>query len=54
MTMNPKARDEKKLEQMLLEGVRSGRGIRVGSQEWDDFNNRLKAEAEQRAHQHKK
>jgi antitoxin ParD1/3/4 len=32
-----KQRDEKKLEQMLLEGVRSGRGMEIGSREWDAF-----------------
>jgi antitoxin ParD1/3/4 len=30
-------REEDKLERMLLEGVRSGRGIEVGSKEWDNF-----------------
>ena len=30
-------REEEKLERMLLEGVRSGRGIEVGSTEWEDF-----------------
>jgi antitoxin ParD1/3/4 len=32
-----KQRDEKKLEQMLLEGVRSGRGMEIGSKEWKEF-----------------
>jgi antitoxin ParD1/3/4 len=32
-----KQRDEKKLEQMLLEGVRSGRGMEIGSKEWKKF-----------------
>ena len=36
-------RDEKKLEQMLLEGVRSGRGIEVGSKEWKEFRKELSA-----------
>jgi antitoxin ParD1/3/4 len=30
-------REEDKLERMLLEGVRSGRGVEVGSKEWEDF-----------------
>ena len=30
-------RDEQKLEQMLLEGVRSGRGMEIGSKEWKKF-----------------
>ena len=29
--------EEQKLEQMLLEGVRSGRGMEVGSTEWKKF-----------------
>ena len=32
-----KRRDEKKLEQMLLEGVRSGPGMEIGSKEWEKF-----------------
>jgi hypothetical protein len=30
-------RDEQKLKQMLLEGVRSGRGMEIGSKEWKKF-----------------
>jgi antitoxin ParD1/3/4 len=30
-------REEDKLERMLLEGVRSGRGIEIGSKEWETF-----------------
>jgi antitoxin ParD1/3/4 len=30
-------RDEQKLEQMLLEGIRSGRGMEIGSKEWKEF-----------------
>jgi antitoxin ParD1/3/4 len=30
-------REEDKLERMLLEGVRSGRGIEIGSKEWENF-----------------
>ncbi len=40
-----KQRDEKKLEQMLLEGVRSGRGMEIGSKEWKEFRKRLVARA---------
>jgi len=32
---------EDKLEQMLLEGVRSGRGIEVGSTEWKELRKEL-------------
>ena len=38
-----KQRDEKKLEQMLLEGVRSGRGMEIGSKEWKKFRKELTA-----------
>ena len=34
-------REEQKLEQMLLEGVRSERGMEVGSKEWWEFRKRL-------------
>jgi antitoxin ParD1/3/4 len=30
-------REEDKLERMLLEGVRSGRGIEIGSKEWENL-----------------
>jgi antitoxin ParD1/3/4 len=36
-------REEEKLERMLLEGVRSGRGIEVGSKEWKEFRKKLSA-----------
>ena len=36
-------REEEKLERMLLEGVRSGRGIEVGSKEWKEFRQELSA-----------
>jgi antitoxin ParD1/3/4 len=36
-------REEEKLERMLLEGVRSGRGIEVGSKEWKEFREKLSA-----------
>jgi len=44
-----KRRDEKKLEQMLLEGLRAKRGMQVGSKEWDAFEQRLMQEAKERA-----
>jgi antitoxin ParD1/3/4 len=34
-------RDEQKLEQMLLEGLQSGRGMEIGSKEWKDFGKNL-------------
>ena len=36
-------REEEKLEQMLLVGVRSGRGIEVGSKKWTEFRQQLSA-----------
>ena len=38
-------REEEKLERMLLEGVRSGRGIEVGSKEWKEYRKELVARA---------
>jgi antitoxin ParD1/3/4 len=38
-------REEEKLERMLLDGVRSGRGIEVGSKEWKEFRKELSARA---------
>ncbi len=32
-----KRREEKKLEQMLLEGINSGPGVEYGTKEWDTF-----------------
>ena len=46
-------RDEQKLEQMLLDGIHSGRGMTVGSKEWHGFFDRLKTEAKERAKQKK-
>jgi antitoxin ParD1/3/4 len=40
-------RDEQKLEQMLLEGIRSERGMEVGSREWKGFRERLVAQAKE-------
>ena len=34
-------REEQKLEQMLLEGIRSERGMEIGSKEWKEFRKRL-------------
>lgn len=36
-----KSRDEKKLEQMLLEGIASGQGVTSGTPEWNDFWSKL-------------
>jgi antitoxin ParD1/3/4 len=36
-------REEEKLERMLLEGVRSGRGIEIGSTEWKELRKELAA-----------
>ena len=33
--------EEQKLEQMLLEGIQSGRGIEIGSKEWKEFRKSL-------------
>jgi antitoxin ParD1/3/4 len=38
-------RAEQKLEQMLLKGVRSGRGIEIGSKAWKEFRKGLTARA---------
>jgi antitoxin ParD1/3/4 len=45
-------REEQKLEQMLLDGVRSGRGMEIGSDEWREFTERLAQQA-RKAHPHK-
>jgi antitoxin ParD1/3/4 len=34
-------REEQKLEEMLLAGVRSERGMEVGSKQWKEFRKRL-------------
>ena len=34
--------EEQKLEQMLLEGIRSERGMQVGSKEWKEFRENLR------------
>jgi hypothetical protein len=36
--------EEQKLEQMLLESVRSERGMAIGSKEWTEFRERLRAQ----------
>jgi antitoxin ParD1/3/4 len=38
-------RAEQKLEHMLLNGVRSGRGIEIGSKAWKEFRKELTARA---------
>ena len=42
-------REEKKLEQMLLEGIRSERGMEVGSKEWEEFRKRLVEQAKEKS-----
>lgn len=41
--------EEQKLEQMLLEGVRSGRGMEIGSKEWDAFWDDLKTRIKEKS-----
>lgn len=36
--------EEQRLEEMLLAGVRSERGMEVGSKEWNDFWERLRSQ----------
>lgn len=40
--------EEQKLEQMLLEGVRSERGMEIGSKEWTEFGERLRAQIKEK------
>jgi hypothetical protein len=40
--------EEQKLEQMLLEGVRSEREMEIGSKEWKQFRERLKAQVKEK------
>jgi antitoxin ParD1/3/4 len=47
-----KKRDKKHLEQMLLEGARSGRGVEIGSKEWDTFWERIHARLQERKQKH--
>jgi antitoxin ParD1/3/4 len=42
-------RDEQKLEQMLLEGIHSERGMEVGSKEWKEFRKRLVAQQKEKS-----
>jgi antitoxin ParD1/3/4 len=42
-------REEQKLEQMLLVGVRSERGMEVGSKEWKEFRKRLVAQRQEKS-----
>jgi hypothetical protein len=39
-------RDQERLEQLLLEGVRSERGMEVGSREWADYRETLRSKTE--------
>ncbi|MGH8651195.1 MAG: ribbon-helix-helix domain-containing protein [Burkholderiales bacterium] len=41
--------EEQKLEQMLLVGVRSERGMEVGSKEWKEFRKRLVRQSPQQS-----
>ena len=41
--------EEKKLEQMLLDGIRSERGMEVGSEEWKEFRERLRAQVKEKS-----
>ena len=43
-----KRRDEKRLEQMVLEGLASGPGATVGTPEWEAFWSRLQAQNEKK------
>jgi antitoxin ParD1/3/4 len=47
-----KKRDKKHLEQMLLEGVRSGRGVEIGAKEWDTFLERIHARLQEKTKAH--
>ena len=37
-------RDQERLEQLLLEGVRSERGMEIGSKEWGDYRQTLRSQ----------
>jgi antitoxin ParD1/3/4 len=41
-----KRRDERRLEQMVLEGLASGPGVAVGTPEWEEFWKMIQAQAE--------
>ena len=41
--------DELKLEEMLLAGVRSERGMEIGSKEWNAFRERLRAQVKKKS-----
>ncbi len=47
-----KRRDQKKLEQMLLEGVRSGLGMEIGSKEWEKFWEGIRARLQEKTKTH--
>ena len=42
-----KRRAEERLESLLLEGLTSGRGVEVGTKEWDAFWEKTRARIEQ-------
>lgn len=37
-------REQERLEQMLLAGVRSERGMEIGSKEWEEYRERLRSQ----------
>jgi hypothetical protein len=39
--------EELKLEEMLLAGVRSERGMAIGSEEWNNFRERLRSQGKE-------
>ena len=45
--------EELKLEEMLLAGVRSGRGMEIGSKEWKEFRERLRFRAREESNNKK-
>jgi antitoxin ParD1/3/4 len=47
-----KRRDQKKLEQMLLEGVRSGPGMEIGSKKWEKFWEGIRALIQEKTKTH--
>lgn len=43
-----KRRAEERLEKLLMEGLESGRGVEVGSEEWKQFKEKVLARARER------
>jgi hypothetical protein len=48
MDEDARRHEEQKLEQILLEGVRSERGMEIGSKEWTEFRERLRAQIKEK------